>query len=163
MTIKEKILTFLDSRGIKKADFFESIGVAPSNFKGTAKYSELGGDKIVKILTAFPELSAEWLLRGEGPMLRDKKNCFPQELVETDPQKGINYIPPGTPLEVKEKSKNGDRQLPQSTLKEFINTIREQAEEIGRLKALIDTLERGDAHQPVPVYVHSQKEETVET
>ena len=29
-------------------------------------------DVIIKILTAFPEISAEWLMRGEGDMIKDR-------------------------------------------------------------------------------------------
>lgn len=45
----------------------------------------------------------------------------------------------------------------------FINKISEQAQEIGRLKARIEVLEAGETHRPVPVYVHSQEQEAVET
>nr|DAS14481.1 MAG TPA: CI repressor [Caudoviricetes sp.] len=72
MTIKDKILLFLEEMKIKKADFFLKTGIAPSNFKGVAMNSELGGDKIVKILTEYPDLSAEWLLLGKGAMFRDE-------------------------------------------------------------------------------------------
>jgi phage repressor protein C with HTH and peptisase S24 domain len=72
MTIKEKILSFLTEKGIKKTEFFEKTHIASSNFKGAAINSELGGDKIAKILTLYPELSADWLLTGIGPMLKTK-------------------------------------------------------------------------------------------
>ncbi|MBR1792428.1 MAG: hypothetical protein IJ764_02145 [Bacteroidales bacterium] len=35
--------------------------------------SEFGSDKIVSILTIFPEISADWLLLGKGEMLRQKE------------------------------------------------------------------------------------------
>lgn len=70
MTIKERILLFLREEKIKKNDFFNSIGIAASNFKGAAMGSELGGDKIIKILTLYSQLSPDWLLLDDGPMLR---------------------------------------------------------------------------------------------
>ncbi len=70
LTIKGKILSFLDYKGIKKVDFFDATGIKDSNFKGKNLQSQLGGDMIVKILTTYPELSAEWLLTGNGPMLK---------------------------------------------------------------------------------------------
>ena len=70
MTVKGKILYFLEKTGTPKEDFYKKIGVAPSNFKGVGLNSGLGGDKIVKILTFYPELSADWLLRDEGEMIR---------------------------------------------------------------------------------------------
>ncbi len=45
----------------------------------------------------------------------------------------------------------------------FLETIKQQAEEIGRLKVRIEELER---ERPVPItpkYVHSTSKETVET
>ena len=69
LTIKDKILTFLQEKGIKKADFFEEMGIQPSNFKGKNMQSQPGGDMLVKILSIYPDLSADWLLRDKGEML----------------------------------------------------------------------------------------------
>lgn len=77
-TIKERILSFLEYNGIKKADFYQATGVADSNFKGKNLYSQPGGDVLVKILTSYPNMSAEWLLTGEGDMLKSKYTEEPQ-------------------------------------------------------------------------------------
>ena len=37
--------------------------------KAIKKQTHLSSDKLEKILSAFPDLSAEWLLRGIGPMV----------------------------------------------------------------------------------------------
>lgn len=73
MTIKDRILVFLKEKGIKIAEFCETTGISKSNFKGIAMESDLGGDKIVKILTLYPFLSAEWLILGEGEMEKEGK------------------------------------------------------------------------------------------
>ncbi len=73
-TIKDRILTFLESEGIKKADFYSTTGISDSNFKGKNLSSQLGGDAIVKVLTSYPNLSADWLLVGAGSMLKDDLN-----------------------------------------------------------------------------------------
>lgn len=70
-TIKERILTFLEKKGIKKVDFFESTGINASNFKGVNLKSAPGGDILVKILSTHPELSADWLMTGNGEMLKE--------------------------------------------------------------------------------------------
>ncbi|MZP67206.1 MAG: peptidase S24 [Bacteroidales bacterium] len=70
LTIKDRILYFLENQGIKKTDFYEKTDISASNFKGAGLNSELGGDKIVKILTVYSLLSPEWLLTGEGQMLK---------------------------------------------------------------------------------------------
>lgn len=139
MTIKEKILSYLDIKGIKRNEFFESLGIAPSNFKGAAKASELGGDKIAKILTCCPDLSADWLLTGEGTMLKTK--C-------------LATLPPASNIEDTYRNDSKGTDIPANTqalgseiidkLLSTINnkdtTIRELSEEIGRLKEQIRQL-----------------------
>lgn len=131
MTIKEKILTFLDAEGIKRADFFEAVGIVPSNFKGAAKQSELGGDKIAKILSLYPRLSAEWLMRDKGEMIADDTpSSQPSDKILTSttassPDAAVPLI---------------DKLI--GLLSEKDITTRSQAEEIGRLKERIAQLER---------------------
>lgn len=165
LTLKEKILSFLSEMGIRKVDFFEKTGIQSSNFKGANVKSAPGGDMLVRILTIYPELSAEWLMRGEGEMLRNSTNPFTRELTDSNPSTGQNYIPPTTPIGVTPKSegKKADNNLPPSVLSELVTTIREQAEEIGRLKAQIDELKREKSVPITPQYVHSTSKETVET
>jgi len=69
-TIKQKILEYLDYKDIKKVNFFAQTEINYANFKGKNLESELSGDKIVRILTLYPDISAEWLMRGEGSMLK---------------------------------------------------------------------------------------------
>ncbi len=91
LTIKDKILAFLKYKGIKKVDFYESTGIEASNFKGKNRFSQPGGDMLVKILTMYPDLSANWLLTGEGPML--KEDCKPVAHECKNPKEGIPLIP----------------------------------------------------------------------
>lgn len=130
MTIKEKILTFLDNEGIKRADFFEAVGIVPSNFKGAAKQSELGGDKIAKILSLYPRLSAEWLMRGRGDMIiEDVPASTIEDKIMTHPKSHKHDDSPFV-----------DRLM--GLITERDTTIRTQAEDIGRLKERIAQLER---------------------
>lgn len=71
--IKGRIFEYLNSQGIKKELFYENTGITSSNFKGKGAISEIGGDKIAKILTMYPHLSARWLILGEGPMIIDQE------------------------------------------------------------------------------------------
>ena len=71
LTIKDKILAYLNEKGIRKSDFFEVTGIQSSNFKGKNMLSQPGGDMIVKILTLYPDLSADWLLRDRGDMFNN--------------------------------------------------------------------------------------------
>lgn len=46
--------------------------MSASNFKGKGAMSEIGGSKIAKILTSFPEINPEWLLTGQGKMIKEQ-------------------------------------------------------------------------------------------
>lgn len=118
MTIKEKILSYLDTTGKVKAEFYKAIGASPSNFKGAGKNSALSSDKIAEILQLYPDLSPDWLLNDIGEMLRTPGNTSPAPVPQT--------------LE--------DKLLTMLTSKD--DTIREQAEEIGRLRERIAQLEQ---------------------
>ena len=118
MTIKEKILSYLEATGKVKADFYKAIGASPSNFKGAGKNSALSSDKIAEILKLYPDLSPDWLLNGVGDMLR---SATPSEAP----------APPPT-LEDKLLTMLTDRE----------QTIRRQAEEIGRLREQLEQARR---------------------
>lgn len=115
-------MSFLESQGIKKVDFFEATGIQSSNFKGKNMSSQPGGDMIVRVLTIYPNLSAEWLLRGEGDMLKSSVTKDKPKIIKTDTKE--------------------DNNLSSSILDKFLTTIQNQAEEIGELKARIKDLEQ---------------------
>lgn len=64
------MLQFAESQKIPKTKFFEQNQLTASNFSGKGAESALSSDKIVQILTCFPELNSDWLLLGRGEMLR---------------------------------------------------------------------------------------------
>lgn len=68
--IKKRILQYIDSVRISRIDFCEKVGISYANMKGKGLESEIGGTQIVKILSRSPDLSPEWLLTGNGAMLR---------------------------------------------------------------------------------------------
>lgn len=131
LTIKDKILAFLKERNIRKIDFFEATGIQSSNFKGKNMASQPGGEMIVKVLTLYPELSAEWLLRGEGNMIK------------SDDTNISTTIRVAHKAEINEREeKNAGQNIPPEIMDRFLSTIKEQAEEIGMLKQKIVQLER---------------------
>ena len=66
--IKERIIQFIDYKNITKESFFQATGMSRSNFSGSNAGSEVGGEKIVKILLTYPEINPYWLLLGQGSM-----------------------------------------------------------------------------------------------
>ncbi|PTT38315.1 hypothetical protein DBR28_08735 [Chryseobacterium sp. HMWF028] len=78
-TIKERIFFFLEKKDIKKETFYKETGMSSSNFKGAALKSDLGVDKLSKIIIVYPELkesnNLRWLITGEGNLdLSQKKD-----------------------------------------------------------------------------------------
>ena len=68
MELKQRLLMFIQSLGMTVAEFERTAGLSNGyikNFKGS-----LGVDKLENLLRAFPSLSYEWLVRGEGEMTK---------------------------------------------------------------------------------------------
>lgn len=82
-TTKERIIELLESHGKTISTFFPSIGLSYSNFKGPQLKSSPSADILVKIKAAFPNVNIDWLLTGEGEML--KGDVVPQQ-PETNPK-----------------------------------------------------------------------------
>lgn len=70
--IKQRIIQYIEYKGIAKGRFFGSIEVSASNFRSKSLYSEVGGDVIAKISSIYPEINLEWLLTGKGNMLKNE-------------------------------------------------------------------------------------------
>ncbi|SDH78932.1 hypothetical protein SAMN05421846_10260 [Chryseobacterium taeanense] len=87
-TTKERILIFLEKNNIKKESFYRETGIAASNFKGVGLKSDLGVDKLAKILKVYPDLNDNlmWLITGEGEL---ENNMVVQK--EKDHQSGDLY------------------------------------------------------------------------
>lgn len=81
MKTKEKLIQFLDYKGIKptKAENMLNWG------KGAiTKPSSMSIDKLEEFLLLFTELSAEWLLRGEGEMIKDQDAASSHPAIEKE-------------------------------------------------------------------------------
>jgi hypothetical protein len=71
--IKQRILQYVEHKQLVKTEFYQKIDVVASTFGGSALQNALSSRTIVQILTLFPDLSAEWLLRGKGQMIIEEK------------------------------------------------------------------------------------------
>ena len=65
-------MKYLEMKGISKELFYRNTQISASNFKRLGMRSDLGGDKIAKILTIYNDINAEWLLTGEGEIFKTK-------------------------------------------------------------------------------------------
>ena len=71
-TVKERTIQFIKYKGISMKSFEElcslSTGYVTSMRKG------YGSEKLNNVLIAFPDLNRDWLLYGEGEMLKSKND-----------------------------------------------------------------------------------------
>ena len=72
--IKERILYFLEYKGVTKSKFFEKIGMTYGNFTGKSKETPLNSEAISNILLEFPDINLDWLVSGKGSMLKTESN-----------------------------------------------------------------------------------------
>lgn len=61
-----------DLLGITKSEFYKKIEVSSSNYNGKSRYSEITADVLLKISIVYSEISIEWLVTGNGPMLKSE-------------------------------------------------------------------------------------------
>ena len=92
--IKERILYFTDFKGFAKEKFFDDLGVTYGNFKGKAKEKSLSSDILAKIVSNYPEINSEWLLTGNGEMLKtSQKEIIPIHKGKTDRSVDDQLVP----------------------------------------------------------------------
>jgi transcriptional regulator len=70
--IKERVLYISENKGITREKFFDDLGITYGNFKGKAKEKALSSDVLAKIITKYPDINPEWLLTGNGKMLKSE-------------------------------------------------------------------------------------------
>jgi hypothetical protein len=75
MSIVDRIELIINNLDISTRNFEANIGVAYGTVqKPITNNKTVGSDVLSKILITYPELSAEWLMRGEGEMLINVDN-----------------------------------------------------------------------------------------
>lgn len=81
MDIKNRTIQFIKENHITKAEFERRCGL--SNGYINSMREGFGVKKLEQVLQAFPDLNREWLLYGEGEML--KENRFRNEIEDVMP------------------------------------------------------------------------------
>lgn len=87
MDIRDRIIQFVDYKWISFNFFKKNIGASKSYISNTKNISA----KVVSnILRIYPELSPEWVLTGEGSMLK-KENAVKSNFPVKSEDKGVPY------------------------------------------------------------------------
>lgn len=71
--VKERLTEFLRQEGVSKSEFGRRIGVSSAFISSMRK--SIQPDKIIAIQREFPNLNTNWLLTGEGDMLKPQSNA----------------------------------------------------------------------------------------
>ena len=94
-TIIERISYYLEKKGITAYRFCKDLGFSNGFLD---KHREITTDKYANILGYYPDLNPQWLLTGEGEMLKDNipnKSKIPEmEAYSTKANKGIPLVDP---------------------------------------------------------------------
>lgn len=81
--IKERILQVGDYYEIGRKNICELIGMTYGNFTGKAKDTPINSIAIQNIIARYPMIDVNWLLTGQGEMLRsDSNSSVPQQVSE---------------------------------------------------------------------------------
>lgn len=94
--ILERIKEYMDYKGISIAAFERSIGMSNASFGKSLKNGKaIGTDKLENILSVYNDINPNWLLTGEGTMLRndERTESLPIGTKTENPNEGIPLIP----------------------------------------------------------------------
>ena len=80
--IKNRLLFFLESQGIKKSHFEKTCGMANGYINSIV--NSISPSKLELIAKNYPNLNTSWLMTGEGTMLRTDATSESREEAETE-------------------------------------------------------------------------------
>lgn len=125
MTTKDRLKMFVSSLGLGRNKFETLLGL--SNGYISSKSSAISSDVIEKIAFAYPNLNLEWLLRGEGDMIK------PQHEQTVEPQPALISAEGDTP----------EASVLYQIYNDTIKKMQELVEENTKLKAQVTELSEG--------------------
>ena len=71
MSVKERLITYLNYKKVSKSDFGRSIGVSSAYV--TSMRKSIDPEKLQSIAKNYPDLNTGWLMTGEGEMLKNSE------------------------------------------------------------------------------------------
>lgn len=89
----DRIKEFIDYKKVSVNKFSKTVGASNSYFNKLFKNkSSIGSDRLTRILNEYQDLNSEWLLTGEGEMLKAYTSAD-NVLSLNDPQSDYNSYP----------------------------------------------------------------------
>ena len=92
-TVKQRIISFIKYQKLSQRKFENSINVSNGFVNNISK--SIGADKLQRILSIYPDLNPDWLLYGEGEMLKTSPGGVP---AMPPPGDEAAYVVPLLPL-----------------------------------------------------------------
>lgn len=141
-TIKSRVYAFLELKGITVSKFEERCGL--SNGYVSSMRKGFGTEKLSNVLSEFPELNRDWLLFGEGPMLKsaDIQNYSNGNNGTLTQISGVRDITNrgGTTTHTTTNHYSGCSEIDQQALAKALEEISEQRKLVAKAQEQIDTL-----------------------
>ena len=94
-SVKDRTIEFVKYKGITMKSFELKCGLSTGYV--TSMRKGFGIDKLNNVLTAFPELNRDWLLYGEGEMLKESK-FIPHKVDSGVADKAVESFVPLLPI-----------------------------------------------------------------
>jgi hypothetical protein len=130
-TVKDRVILFIDYKGISKNAFEKACGLS-TRYVSNMRQS-IQPDKVKNIALAFPELNTGWLLTGEGEMLKS-------EVAQSS--KGDNSIQvTGTNVDMRNINQSKGSSDDTKRVKELEQRIEELTRDKERLQDLVDKMQ----------------------
>ena len=121
--VKQRLVQFIKFMNLTQKEFEDRCGMSNGYVANIRK--SLGSDKILSIAQQFPELNRDWLLYGEGEMLKVSQSMGD---VNNSLVVGANF------------SGNGNNITHNDSINEMIGLLKKKDEQIDRLLTIIEKM-----------------------
>ncbi len=125
--IKQRILHFAEYLMISKREFYTKIGVSRGTLESNTGITE---DVMAKFIATYPEISVEWLITGNGSMLRESKTNH----TETQKTSGLTSSK-NIDNQNEDSNNNANTQENNLLITTLLERLEKQSEVIGVLKS----------------------------
>jgi repressor LexA len=118
-----RLKEYLDYKRINISTFERSVGFSNGAFASQLKNDKtIGVDKLENILKTYPDINGDWLLTGEGEMVKGNIPYMPKEVKSVVNEPELHYAKalPLIPIDAMAGYANGDAQVMEYESEKFI-------------------------------------------